>query len=94
MQHEMLGPRARFERYAADMLYWIAAGKHIDPDRSPRFSDLIDDVYRNPFKKKKTEKMTAEDIKQHLLQRIRETRMRLEAEENNGSDDISRKDRS
>ena len=78
MQHERIGPRARFERYAADMLFWIASGKHIDDEKSPRFEEFIDSIYRNPFGEKK-KPMTAKDIKQHVLQKIQEARERLRA---------------
>ena len=56
------------------MLYFIATGQKIDPDRTDKFGKQVDLIYQNPFAKeeKKNEPHTAEEIKQHILNRIRE----------------------
>ena len=58
------------------MLYFIAAGHKIDTDRTPRFGKQVDLVYQNPFTEEEKEKgpQTAAEIKQHILNRIREHR--------------------
>lgn len=79
--HEAYGPRARFERFAADMLYAIAAKGSIDTDRTKRFGELLEDVYRNPFDKEKAapaKNMSASEIKDYLVQKIRKLREELE----------------
>lgn len=58
----------------------IATGQHIDPDKSRRFGEQLDAVYQNPFVQPKRE-MSAGEIKEHLLERIRETRRALEKAE-------------
>lgn len=70
--HEVLGQHARFERFAAEMLFMIATGNKIDPDRSERFSAQVNEVYRNPFEPVKYEPRTAAEIKAHISERIRE----------------------
>lgn len=72
MQHETMGQDARFERFVAEILFTIASGVHIDPDLSHRFSEQIDDIYRNPFDQKK-KPMTTEEIKQYILKKLEET---------------------
>lgn len=86
LEHEALGHRARFERYAADLLYAIAAGKKIDTDRFERFGAQVDKVYANPFEAKE-KPMTAAEVKQHICERIDDTLARMKAEGNNGSDE-------
>lgn len=68
----MLGQRARFERFAAEMLYFIAAGVRINTDRCERFSRQVEDLYANPFVKKKQEPRTAAEITQYVAHRIEE----------------------
>ena len=68
-----MGQKARFERYAAEMMYVLASGQHIDPERSPRFGQILETVYTNPFEKAK-KKMTAEEIRQYTIKRITELR--------------------
>ena len=72
--HEALGPRARFERYAADMLYMIAAGIKIDTKRSEKFSKQIDEIYRNPFVKVEKKPETKEDIVDYIYRKVEEAR--------------------
>ena len=84
MEHEAFGQRARFERYAANLMYIIAAGQKLDTDRAEKFIEQVDDVYRNPFERKKKPK-TAAEIKEHILGLIRKTRKKLEG--HHGSDD-------
>lgn len=79
--HEAYGPRARFEHFAADMLYAIAAKGTIDTDKTRRFGELLEDVYRNPFEKRKADPkrdMSASEIKDYLVQKIRKLREELE----------------
>lgn len=54
------------------MLYHIATGTTLDPDRTTRFADLVDRIYADPFKKKQPE--TPEEIKAHIVGKIRELR--------------------
>jgi len=75
-----MGQTARWQRFCADMLYAIAAGRHIDTDRTPKFWPQVDEVYRNPFRKEKQQPKTAEEIKEHMLQLIRANRERLARE--------------
>lgn len=90
VEHEALGQRARFERYAASMLYAIAAGIKIDTDRVERFGAQVDKVYANPFVTKKQEPRTAAEIKAHLIERIDE--LLSGGVETHGSDDAGRED--
>lgn len=73
LEHEVLGQRSRFERYAAEMIYVMASGQHIDPERSPKFGEILERIYTNPFEKAK-KKMTAEEIRQYTIKRITELR--------------------
>lgn len=72
--HEALGPRARFERFAADMLFEIAAGIKIDAKRSERFSKQIDEIYRNPFVPVKKSPKTKDEIVNYIYQKVEEAR--------------------
>ena len=72
IEREALGLSARFERFAANMLYWIAAGRKIDVTQSERFSVQMDEIYENPFKRKKQEPQTAAEIKQYLMDKLEE----------------------
>jgi len=67
----VVGQRARFERYAAEMLFIIASGQHVDAEKSPRFGTIVDEIYRNPFVKRE-KPMSAEDIRQYTLRKVRE----------------------
>jgi len=69
LEHDTLGQHARFERYAAELLFILAAGEHIDKDKAERFAEQVDRVYKNPFAAEKKE-MNAEEIKQHISGRI------------------------
>ena len=68
----MDGPRARFERYAAEMLYVIASKGQLDTDVAQRFGSILEEYYANPFEKKKpAKKMSAADIKSYVSEKIR-----------------------
>lgn len=69
LEHDVIGQRARFERFAAEMLYMIAAGARIDTNRVDRFGIQLDEIYRNPFEKKE-QPMTAEEIKRYIIKRL------------------------
>lgn len=72
-----MNQQARFERYAADMLFAIASGIKIDAEKSPRFREQIDEMYANPFEAKRAKQSqpkTAEEIKQYIRGKIRELR--------------------
>lgn len=69
LEHEALGQTARFERFVARLLFTIAAGEHIDKDRSEQFSAQVDAVYANPFKEAEKE-MTAEEIKGYVVHKL------------------------
>ena len=72
--HEALGPRARFERYAADMLFEIAAGIKIDAKRSERFSKQIEKIYRNPFVIVQKQPETKDEIVDYIYRKVEEVR--------------------
>lgn len=81
MEYEANGIHARFERFMADMLFYVAGGSHIDMERTGRFSDQLETFYANPFQVsnvKQTAEMSAEEIKQYILGKIRELRKKLE----------------
>ena len=69
LEHDVLGQRGRFERFAAEMLYIMAAGAHIDTNRVERFGVQLDEIYRNPFEKKE-QPMTAAEIKRYIIKRL------------------------
>ena len=69
LHHETFGQRARYERFIADLLFVMASGNHIDESKSKRFGDIVDQVYKNPYAKAPKE-MTAEEIKQYIVQRL------------------------
>lgn len=69
LQHNALGQTARFERFAADMLWFIAAGRNIDMDKTPKFRDQVERVYSSRYRTE-PKQMTAAEIKQHILDRI------------------------
>ena len=70
LQHEALGPEARFRRYAADLLFVIASGKNIDADRTPRFTEILKEIYQDPFEKKVKKPETAEEIKAYIVGKL------------------------
>ena len=65
-----MGQRARFERYAADMLYLIATGQRADPELLERFGAQVDEVYRNPFKRQRRQPQTAAEIREYIIMRL------------------------
>lgn len=87
MEREALCQRARFERYAADMLYAIAAGIRIDTDKTERFRAMVDKVYQDPFRKAKKKPETAAEITDYIYSRFDELRRN-----NDGSDEARRAD--
>lgn len=72
----------------ADLMFVLASGEKIDKDRAERFAAQVDSVYENPFKKKTRKKMTAAEIKQHIIDKIDDL---LKSEEQHGSDDAGGK---
>ena len=72
IQHDVAGHTARFERFAADLLYIIASGKHIDDLRTRKFGEQIEELYRNPFAKK-NRLNSADDVKKYILHRLEES---------------------
>ena len=80
LEHGALCQQARYERFMARMMFWLAGGKHIDTDATEGFEAQVEAVYANPFEKKKEQPMTAEEIKLHVLRL-------LGWRENDGSDD-------
>lgn len=71
LEHEVVGQRARFERYAADMLFMLASGQRVDAEKTPRFVTIVDEIYRNPFVRRE-KPMSAEDIRKYTLRKVRE----------------------
>ena len=67
-----MGQTARFERYMADLMHFVASGRKIDPEKSPKFITQIEKMYRNPFEKK--DLRSADEIKAHIIGRIKELR--------------------
>lgn len=69
-----MNQQARFERFAASMMYALAAGIRIDTDKTEPFSRQVNELYKNPFeeKKQKNQPETAAEIRAHILSRIRE----------------------
>lgn len=55
------------------MLYMLAAGSHIDTDRTKRFGDQLASLYADPFKKAK-KPMSAAEIKGYIRGKIRKLR--------------------
>ena len=55
----------------ASMIYVLAAGKNIDTQKSKTFSEIVDEIYANPFTRKGKE-MTAEEIKAYIVSRLEE----------------------
>ena len=72
LAHEANGPGARFQRYMADMAYVIATGQKADEDKTPRFADIVEKIYKNPFEKQEKKPRTAAEIKQHIIDKIDE----------------------
>lgn len=58
------------------MMYALAAGIKIDTDKTEPFSHQVNDLYRNPFEKKKqaNQPKTAAEIKAYIRGKIRELR--------------------
>lgn len=75
VEYEANGQRARFERFMAELMFRIAGGEHIDTECTKRFGEQLDVIYANPFEKK-AKPMTASEIKDHILSKIRELRGR------------------
>lgn len=68
-------------------MFFVASGKQIDPERSPRFAEQVEKVFKNPFKKPQKAR-TAAEVKEHILTRIRE----LRGVKKRGSAETERKD--
>lgn len=76
VDHEANGQQARFERFMADMIFFLAGGQHIDTERTARFGEQLDKLYENPFEKKK-QPQTAAEIKAYILGKVRALREKL-----------------
>ena len=72
MVHEVYGQTARFQRYAASMLYAIAGGQKIDMNRTEPFGRQIDDIYRNPFQRRGVGLQTRKEIEEYIIRRLTE----------------------
>lgn len=72
MTHEVFGQTARFQRFAASMLFAIAGGQKIDLDRSEPFSRQIEDIYRNPFQRRAAGPQTRKEIEEYIIRRLTE----------------------
>lgn len=77
---------ARFERFAASMLYTIASGAKIDTDKTEPFWKQVEELYANPFERKAAQPVTAEEIKAHVLKKIRELRGKRDGSSEPGSE--------
>lgn len=67
-----MGPEARWRRFTADLLHILAAGQHIDPERTPKYGEILNEIYHNPFEKKLPQPETAEEIKAYIVGRLEE----------------------
>ena len=72
MEHEVYGQTARFQRYAASMLYAIAGGQKIDMNRTEPFGRQIEDIYRNPFRRRGVGLQTRKEIEEYIIRRLTE----------------------
>ena len=72
LTHDAAGREARWQRYTAELLFHIASGKHIDPDRTQRFGEILEDVYRNPFERAVKKPESAEEIKTYIVGKLEE----------------------
>ena len=72
LHHMVHGEQARFQRFVADKLFWIAAGKKIDANKSERFGRQLEDIYRNPFKPRPAGPQTRQEIEQYIIKRLTE----------------------
>ena len=61
---------ARWQRYTADLLFVIASGQKINPDRTQRFREILKEVYKNPFEKTARQPESAEEIKTYIVGRL------------------------
>ena len=48
----------------------IASGKNIDADRTPRFTEILKEIYQDPFEKKVKKPETAEEIKAYIVGKL------------------------
>lgn len=67
-----MGPEARWRRYAADLLHIIASGKQIDMERTPRYGEILAEIYHDPFEKKVKAPETAAEITSYIVGRLEE----------------------
>ena len=74
LEREMLGQEARYERFMAQMVYILAAGRKIDMERTESFGAQVDQAFKNPFSAKREKEMprTAAEIKQYVLKLLEE----------------------
>ena len=89
----MNGQRARFERFAADLLFTIASGKHIDDVRSVRFGKILDELYANPFEKKAKQPQTKAEITEYISKKISDLIEEETRRERHGPDDAGGENR-
>lgn len=75
VEYETGGQTARFERFMADLMFYVAGGQHIDTERSGRFTDQLDRLYSNPFAKKMP--TGVEEIKDYIRGKIRALRKKM-----------------
>lgn len=68
------------------MLYTIASGAKVDTNAVKRFGYQVEEVYRNPFKKKPPELKTSAEIIQYVCDKI-DVLIGTTEEKNNGSID-------
>lgn len=67
LEHDVFGQTARFERFTADLLFKIAAGIRIDPDKSSDFRHHVQEAFRNPFDIIVPQPYTAAEIKDYII---------------------------
>lgn len=72
----------------------IASGKRIDDARSPKFVQILEELYENPFEKKNKQRQpeTAAEIKAYISGRI-DSLIEEIRRENHGSDDAGGENR-
>ena len=72
LAHMAYGQTARFERFAASMLYAIAAGRKIDTAKSEPFSKQVEEIFRNPFRQRPAGPQTRKEIEEYIIKRLTE----------------------
>lgn len=95
IEHDANGHAARFERFVASMLHVIASGEKIDKARTPTYGQILEELYENPFKRKKKRKQpeTAAEIKDYICGLVTGLIEEETRRDHHGSDDAGGENR-